>query len=127
MRRVRRLRALSLATIFVAGQLAGFAHNLLVSHTTCSEHGEVIHESSAAGHAAPTAAHRVTPSGAPAVHEHDVCLVAMLRREHATAAVATTVELPTPLALRHARPSLGVPPPRSIDLYRLAPKNSPPA
>jgi hypothetical protein len=60
---VRRFRAISLATIFVAAQVAGFAHNLLVSHVTCPEHGEIIHETIASGqpntpaqnnHAAPT-------------------------------------------------------------------------
>jgi hypothetical protein len=118
---VRSLRFL-LAVIFVAGQLGGAVHNLLVLHVTCLEHGEVIHST-----AAPEAA---SPLGGVALraeraHEHDVCLVALHRRDQAQQAAPQAVVAPAQPEVREAAPPITAAEARD-PLFRLAPKTSPP-
>lgn len=118
---VRSLRFL-LAVIFVAGQLGGAVHNLLVLHVTCLEHGEVIHST-----AAPEAA---SPLGSVAMraeraHDHDVCLVALHRRDQAQQAVPQAIVAPAQREGREITAPITIAQARD-PLFRLAPKTSPP-
>src|SRR5438132_906042 len=104
--RGQRARALAVATIFIASQVAVIAHDLVISHAICPEHGEIIH----AGHGSPTAwdarevhtgvAVRSAPIG---VHSHDVCLIILHGRARAVAAkLSDSLEAP-PALISHAR------------------------
>ncbi len=119
--------ALALTLLFAVGQLAGFAHLVLVPHVTCPEHGELMHAEAAP--AAPTLA------GGPArawlnrgarAHGHDHCLAFSSRREDVLAAAgpaAPEVQAPAP----HSAPPARTPFAPPLALLRLAPKGSPPA
>jgi|SRR5262252_442904 len=119
----RALRALLVVT-FVAGQVGAAAHNLLVSHVTCLEHGEVIHSGAAPAQpdvGQPT--ERASRQGARG-HEHDVCLIALHRRESAGPAVVALDSTVIPLIA--PAPRMVAPPLRGQSVLRLAPKTSPP-
>jgi hypothetical protein len=132
-----RVQRHSLATLVVAlallgAQTSGFLHILLVEHERCGEHGEMVE---AHHRPPPSPAPLITPSdgtsasasGSPSVtHDHDHCLVLLDRRASAPLAgpaqLAITVESRTVSAPVRATGA-----PRGPPLYRLAPKNSPPA
>jgi hypothetical protein len=121
--------AAALAAVALVGQLAGFAHLVLVRHVTCAEHGELIevgHERALAA-AAPHAAGAAVASAATGeAHGHDHCLLGPMRRDR------FALGAPRALDCAHvdAYGTLGrvvdrrVPPP--IAVIRLAPKSSPP-
>jgi len=123
------------ASLCLLGQFSGVAHNLLVQHATCAEHGEIIHtagdHTSAVGAGVDIAAEaRVAGSDAAESaedHGHDHCLAAAHRRGHvglkAVHAAVTADSAPKAIVAVEvgARESV------SCALYRLAPKNSPPA
>ena len=118
----RTLRALLVVT-FVAGQVGAAAHNLLVSHVTCLEHGEVIHSGAPAEPDLGQPTERATRQGARG-HEHDVCLIALHRRESAGPAVVVPISSAIPLIA--PAPPIVAPPLRGQSVFRLAPKTSPP-
>lgn len=110
-------------------QLFGLAHQLLVPHTRCAEHGETVHASEL--HADPTRAAVIV--GAPDVvmsssdddggHEHDHCQ-ALTERTELRAQSTTVTIAASPLRVEPVLASVvdgGARP-----LYRLAPKSSPP-
>jgi hypothetical protein len=130
------VRALSLvvAGLCVLAQLAGAGHFLLVSHTVCLEHGELIH---GAAH------HEVTPVKAETQrsaleaaddadddHGHDHCVLPSHKSDADAVARATRVATARPtapvleLVVPEARAA--VVPPRARILL-VAPKSSPPA
>jgi hypothetical protein len=132
--RTRRILALVLLCLCLAGQLSGFAHLVTVQHAVCPEHGEVVHGPPGGSEVALAPAlalggqlPALSPSSAPAAgHEHDHCLLLSQRRGQA-------VPEPAPRPVRNAaQPARQVPGrevaccARSIALLRLAPKNSPP-
>jgi hypothetical protein len=116
----------------VAAQLSSFAHLLLVRHALCPEHGELIHASerptlhtrSEQGLATAALARE---SGAQSALDHQHCPLALQSRERvALLAHAASVFLPLAspqLALR----SQLLPDASMRELFRLAPKGSPPA
>jgi hypothetical protein len=120
---VRSVRFL-LAVIFVAGQLGGAVHNLLVSHVVCLEHGEVIH-SSAAPERQPASPHRGVAASPVRGHEHDVCLIALHRRERVAQTAPAVASAPAP-ADRSPIALAVVASAKSTRLFELAPKTSPP-
>jgi len=130
-----RLRAVLIASLVVLGQVSGSAHLLFSRHAICLEHGEIIHldeEISSATPVAPVAKSRSAASVASsadvrsAEYSHDHCLLVSQRRERATLS-------PPQISLCAASLSVGVslpqdvPRPPWVALFRLAPKNSPPA
>jgi hypothetical protein len=126
-----RFRGLSFAVAwFCLGvQAVGIAHLAVVRHTTCLEHGELIH----AGPSSPSKAAAATETGArlataalPALTDgHDHCLACATRRavvaDRAVSSVAVGPEGAS------SAPALPTAPGGSGALFRLAPKTSPPA
>lgn len=124
-----------IATVCLLSQSSGIAHNLLVRHATCAEHGEIIHPSgdvpSVGGSTTEVAAHAVLggagESQSTKGHGHDHCLAVARGRGHVgLRAVAATVTTDRPAEAIVAFEA-GLRGSDSYALYRLAPKNSPPA
>jgi hypothetical protein len=128
-RHASRALALIVVSLMLSGRLLAVAHLGGVVHRACAEHGELVE----VGHQQPVAmlatehagrVLRALPLSAGHAHEH--CAVAghdrlsPLPGTAPTVGGATTI---TSLALPHA----DVPSGPRIALFRLAPKNSPPA
>jgi hypothetical protein len=122
--------AAALAIFALAGQVASFAHLVLVRHVTCAEHGEMIEVGH--GHAAvATAPHRravtaVSEAAGAEAHGHEHCLLTPMRRDRLAAGAPVAFDS----VHIDAYGTIGVvgtdevaPP---IALIVLAPKNSPP-
>jgi hypothetical protein len=119
---------MGLLGLFLQGSSGG--HMLLVEHTRCAEHGELVHGSEAHAHRshAPSAAEgsatvEAHEAGADDSHEH--CLLCADRRATAAASAGSVV---IDIRTRDAAPGLRTVhelagPPQ----HRIAPKNSPPA
>jgi hypothetical protein len=133
-----RALSVSIACFLVFSQLSAFLHFIVVQHSVCAEHGELIHagagdsvhssaESSpfrADGETVDSAEHA---PGADTGHGHDHCSVCAQRREIAAFHRAPGVVPPnaeTELVLAGDRGARIL---SSVPLYLLAPKNSPPA
>ena len=123
------------ATLCLLGQFSSVAHNLLVRHATCVEHGEIIHPSDdppSLADAPTQVATEATVSGSGAGestegHGHDHCLAVAHGRGHVgLKAVGAAVTSDSPIKAIVAVEA-GVRGSDSYALYRLAPKNSPPA
>ena len=126
---IRRSCALmGLLALFLQGSSGG--HMLLVEHTQCAEHGELVHGSEARAHRshAPSSAEgsatvEAHEAGADDSHEH--CLLCADRRATAAASAGSVV---VDIRTRDAAPA-----PRTVDelagppRHQTAPKNSPPA
>ena len=118
-----------LFAVFLQGSSAG--HMLLVQHTRCAEHGELVHDGDAHRHVAGEHAHVDTASvpGMPDLgsgEAHDHCALSVDRRDAlvsiAAPAGSTLVgEAPRGVALADAFV------PTDTSRFQLAPKNSPPA
>jgi hypothetical protein len=127
--RALRQFAAVLAAVALVGQVASFAHLVLVRHVTCAEHGELIevgHERTIVATVAHKNVAAVNATSPREVHGHDHCLLAPLRRDRAA------LGAPTSLDALHvdAYGTIGhvanreIPPPIAVLL--LAPKSSPP-
>ena len=119
-----------LAVWMLVADLGALAHQALVQHAVCSEHGESIHVSQSDDAASPTAEpstraelHRHAPGNSGDAHEH--CSI------DATAATTTPPAAPaftptrTPATSPRALLTAALPP--RLATFRLAPKTSPPA
>lgn len=129
--RSRSILTLCLAFLFAGEAVVAIAHRA-ERHVRCSEHGELIH----VGAADPSAVDRVDPTpdsstdldrapptGEP---EHEHCFILGMSRERlAPSACAHTVPAAAPIAVAAA--SSAEAPPARRAVYRIAPKNSPPA
>jgi hypothetical protein len=130
----RRALASAFACLYVFGAFASLVHVATIEHARCAEHGEVVHadEASAAARlsARPLAAsdglHQGSQEEPHGDHEH--CFV--LAPAHPD---VVSERSPSLLVLRaKERPAEGVftlpaPVPPAVALWRLAPKQSPPA
>jgi hypothetical protein len=122
-----RVAAFALVALFVLGQGALFAHQMLVPHQACAEHaGELIHV--AQSQPAPVSDVPVWLTGQPpsTPHGHDHCLAFTSRRQDAAVApqklaAATTVEHAPILVPRSREPEVS-----RARLLLFAPKSSPP-
>jgi hypothetical protein len=102
-------------------------HHAVETHEICPEHGELVHELAAKPSEQP-ASQGAGISGGEPQHEHGHCAVvpAVQRKEYAPATSSALLITPAPvaaitIALRdHTRVS-------KTRLFRLAPKQSPPA
>jgi hypothetical protein len=118
-----------LAVALVGAQGAALAHFAIVRHAYCPEHGELIHPD--AERHAPAASHASKLPGLSASdeegrgHEHEHCILRGHRREASLSAPAATALI---TAERHAPVLAAVAAaPAASPLFRLAPKQSPPA
>ena len=134
--RPARLRALVLlvASLNLLGLVSNFAHFLLVRHTVCPEHGELIHAGEPGHEVARSAPERegkqpgVGAAATAASHGHDHCALLSDRRERLALRPHSPSVVPPHetelLAATWTRKSLHA---YSVPLLFLAPKNSPPA
>lgn len=128
----RRVLAVFLAALYAVGAFAGIVHVISVEHERCAEHGELIHADASPRPEAPLALYdeaRLHAGERAAPHdEHDHCLVlapsspAVVGFTH-TDVIAALDEsaLPDVRALPADAHALAEP------LFRLAPKQGPPA
>lgn len=123
---MRSLAAITALAITVA-QLAAFAHEAETRHRWCAEHG-VSEELQVAHDHDDGAVHRdgaITEARTRPVHDHDACAVSTASLGDTVACGHTAARL-----VLDALPDATAPPaaaPRSrADLFRLAPKTSPP-
>jgi hypothetical protein len=134
----RRIFAAVLAFACLFSQLAGVLHLILVQHVACPEHGELVHADELRSEPHPGfAATRKPKPSSPAVeatsgasakqhHSHDHCVAALQSREDSLALLGT----PAVAVLQRHVDAIDSVEAVSISggvLYRLAPKQSPPA
>jgi hypothetical protein len=126
----RQIAAAVAALLLAASPLTEALHTLLVPHTLCAEHGEVVHLENEASSllSAPSSegvAFEANEAGQNTGHEHCPVVLDGLRRlapQHAASALL----LPAPVAVDTcAAYDLLLPHP-SVELTLLAPKTSPP-
>ena len=124
----RRAAASAIALALLVAQATGFLHLALAPHETCPEHGELVERAAPPSpSASPVAPAGPAMRGQPRVHRHahDHCLAALGDADavvtHASVEAPAIAEEPRPAALDAIVSARGPP------LYRLAPKNSPPA
>lgn len=128
-RHASRALALFVVGLMLSGRLLALAHLGGVVHRACAEHGELVE----VGHQQPVSALATEHAGqvlravpVAAGHAHEHCAVAGHDRHSPLPCTAPTVDgamAVIPLAL----PPAEVPPGPRVALFRLAPKNSPPA
>ena len=119
----------ALLALFLQG--SGGGHMLLVEHTRCAEHGELVHEGGAHHHGAPeraetnSVAFRSSPAdGSEEAHEH--CALAADRRDALVAIVEAQVSAYLIEARQSVTPAYAFVP-ADAERFRIAPKSSPPA
>ncbi len=122
-----RAAGLALIALFVLAQAALFAHQLLVPHRPCAEHGgELIHVRLTRAAPVPDAVAWSTAQPPEAPHRHDHCLAFTSRRQD----VAATLEpSATPTAVEPVpalAPSPGEEPVSRARRLLYSPKSSPP-
>jgi len=120
---------LGLLALFLQGSTGG--HMLLVEHSRCAEHGELVHGGEPHPHSVTRALQLPSPAvwgtpdaGSKDAHEH--CSVSANRRDVLDAIVdagAPEHRYEAPQALSAHDPVIVAPTPR----FRVAPKTSPPA
>jgi hypothetical protein len=130
----RRVRATAAIVLFAAGWFSVVGHDAAVTHVRCALHGELLEVD--ACDARPCAA----VSGEAGVHlvsrgheqrdgydAHAVCTLCLARSERTTMLESTAARaLDVRLAMPVAPPQFRARPP-AFPLFRLAPKQSPPA
>lgn len=127
-----RVLATWLSLLLTASALGQTAHFLLVPHTICAEHGELLELGETPAHAARATDEAATQgssvSSAPsAAAEHDHCQVlARGQRQQALPRAAAIAVLPAAPAVRLARLAERQVEPRPLAALALAPKTSPP-
>jgi hypothetical protein len=118
------------ACLCLAMQALSVAHQAVVRHATCLEHGELVHARppSVPGDdvaAASGTGARLDATLPAASDEHDHCLACAARKEGAAGRAVASLPPPSGKSESEAAP-LGVPG-ISWSLFLLAPKTSPPA
>ena len=118
-----------LLTLLLQGSTSG--HILLVEHTRCAEHGELVHRGDSHEHVdsehahADAAALEGTPSeGSDEAHDH--CALSVDRRG-AVAAIVSPELLTQALEVAQGFARTDAQPVAHTARFRIAPKNSPPA
>lgn len=111
--------------LLVVGRLAGFAHEAGTRHVTCAQHGEQLEAVTLADPVGPSVdSHLVAVGGPSGLHEECEVSAALHQVAH-TSEHAWTIGVAVAVA-PHVRPPTSVVP-LARDLYRIAPKTSPPA
>jgi hypothetical protein len=116
----RRLVAAALALALVAASVASVGHEIEERHEVCAEHGELIHVGSGWVEASPTDA---IVEGDAGVEHGEHCLMAWVVQTSIDLSEAA-LQSPLPPASAGSSPALAAA--TGSELYRLAPKNSPP-
>ena len=111
----------------LCGQLAILAHGALVEHVTCGVDGDLIHVRADVAPAVPPRGDVVRAITDAGRDEHDRCL---LDEDGEAACPNAPVAASAPVVAERTQPPFArraAPRARRAPLYRLAPKNSPPA
>lgn len=122
-----------LASVLVAGQFASSAHLLLVPHTVCPVHGELVHvePGNEHHHAGLAGGGRFAAIGSvetpEAHHGHEHCVLVSNRRSLVALRPAAEGSLAPPRLSAALEWLEDVSPGARVALLRLAPKQSPPA
>ena len=123
---LRRHGAALLVASFLVAQITALVHRSGAEHSVCPEHGELIHGRTVAG-AWSGAVGEARQAPQPPRDDHDVCELALASHERVQPPrAAPTLEAVSAAGRRVAPPRERVSG-RSLALYRLAPKTSPPA
>jgi uncharacterized Zn-binding protein involved in type VI secretion len=119
-----------LAVVALVGQLASFAHLVLVRHVTCAEHGELVEigrdHSTPAVRSHRLAVATVGDASATETHGHEHCLLAPMRRDRLVAGAPVAFDVARLDAHRTIDPERDVAVFQSVAVIVFAPKNSPP-
>jgi hypothetical protein len=121
--------ALLVATLLAASSLGQIAHLLVVQHTICAEHGELLELSSDGGHSAATQVedeHSPTSTSSEEATSHEHCEILASAQRQTPLPVAAVIGL-VPAAAGAAREVLPVSSVRlMLPALVVAPKTSPP-
>lgn len=123
------------ALISLLPMLSSYVHLLLVQHSTCPEHGEIIDQPAGQPPSTDSLAERPAAQTQPTwqstesagEHRHAHCAFVLSRRQVFTASVAISAYLVPPIEHPAPLPQKDVRPVARIAVLRLAPKQSPPA
>jgi hypothetical protein len=124
---------LTLVALFYATEHASVvAHFALVQHVVCDEHGELMDVDVAtfamsASEARPSSEPAWAKSPAPAGHHHEHCNVLAHLRQQLPVPIFAGLPARVAAVPELASAPFESAPPLAVPLYRLAPKNSPPA
>lgn len=127
---IRRVCALAaLLALFLQGTSGG--HILLVEHTRCADHGELVHDGAAHDHGAARPAETdatafQTASDDPSGDAHEHCALTVDRRD-ALVSIANAQSAPVAAGTVQALVAEHGFVPAETQRFRTAPKNSPPA
>jgi hypothetical protein len=131
MRLVRRASVtVAVALMLLGAQASQVLHELVVPHETCPLHGDLVEgdghsdDGGASQLAAPARA-RLLAAADGALHGHDRCLATFGDTDAVESEVAALTRALPPAAALPAPPTASAAR-RSVPLFRLAPKNSPP-
>ncbi len=122
-----------IALLSLLSILSVYAHLLLVEHATCPEHGELIDRPAGAPQGPPAALTRPQAHaswnvlGIADPHSHHHCEFVPKRREVFTPVGQSSPSLEPPSVRSAASTPCIVPRQPAVALFRLAPKQSPPA
>jgi hypothetical protein len=116
----RRLIAAATSAALVGAGLVALGHQVEERHEVCAEHGELIHVGSGWVEASPTDA---VVEGDAGVEHGEHCLMAWVVQTSIDLSEAA-LQSPLPPASAGSSPALAAA--TGSELYRLAPKNSPP-
>jgi hypothetical protein len=116
----RRLIAAATSAALVGAGLVALGHQVEERHEVCAEHGELIHVGSGWVEASPTDA---VVEGDAGVEHGEHCLMAWVVQTSIDLSAAA-LQSPLPPASAGSSPALAAA--TGSELYRLAPKNSPP-
>jgi len=120
--RTARVVVAAIAVLFVTSGVLGRRHEAQIAHVVDPSTGLVVHAQHLDGHHAPSKSSDIHGQSDPG--DHDACALSAAIHQAAISAIATVVA--------HARPAvIALDPPRSraavpADVYRFAPKTSPP-
>jgi len=128
----RRLRIAAAALLFVAGWLSVVAHDGLVQHVVCPLHGELLDVSvntSGVTHPLGVGPGLWAIDGVNGTHDadHNGCTIAQAGAERAATSATSVATVHCSPSAAPAIPAEAQARPSAIPLYRLAPKQSPPA
>lgn len=116
------------ALAFVLASLLGIVHEAATTHVRCAEHGELIHHDATV--ASTGGADRDTTVSDPvaaALQSHEHCALASVTRESRLVPRPPAIASAQVAIARLARSAPRAVAARAGDLYRTAPKTSPPA
>lgn len=132
--RAIRVSSGAVAALCILTQMALLLHMVLVRHTICAEHGELVEQPARGAGAAVVASltdaertNAAATQGTSETYGHDHCTVCAQRRERAVLQQASEAVVPPPGDAVALLAGVATQVTRTCPIYLIAPKNSPPA